>query len=110
MMKTTIILADDHKILREGLRALLDSRKDFEVSGEANSGTEAVRLSKELEADVVVMDITMPDLNGIDATRKLAHEVPNVKVVALSVHFDMHYVARMFAAGAKGYLRKDCAS
>ncbi len=109
-MKTRIILADDHKILREGLRTLLERQAHFEVVGEADTGLTTIRLVKELKPDIVIMDITMPEVNGVEVTRRLRDAFPGIKVLALSVHSDSHYVARMFAAGASGYLRKDCAS
>ncbi|MCL5036078.1 MAG: response regulator transcription factor [Chloroflexi bacterium] len=108
-MGIRIILADDHEIIREGLKALLEKQHDMEVVGEAEDGRTTVRLTKELKPDVVIMDITMPDLNGIEATRKIMSEIPNVKVVALSVHSDKRFVMEMFKAGASGYLPKDCA-
>jgi DNA-binding NarL/FixJ family response regulator len=105
-----VILADDHHIVREGLRGLLQKQKDFEITAEAQNGLEAVRLCKQLRPDIVVMDITMPDLNGIDATRQILDEVPKVKVIALSMHSDKQFVDGMLRAGVKGYLLKDCAS
>jgi DNA-binding NarL/FixJ family response regulator len=105
-----VILADDHHIVREGLRGLLEKQKDFEIIAEARNGREAVRLCQQLQPDIVVMDITMPDLNGIDATRHILDEVPNVKVIALSMHSDKQFVDGMLRAGVKGYLLKDCAS
>jgi DNA-binding NarL/FixJ family response regulator len=104
-----ILLADDHRMMREGLRAVLE-KEGLEVVGEAASGREALALSQSLRPDVVVMDITMPDLNGIDATRRLMDESPGCKVVALSMHADRRYVRAMFAAGAAGYLVKHAAS
>ncbi len=105
-----VILADDHPIVREGLRGLLEKQKDVEVIAEAQNGQEAVRLCRQLRPDIVVMDITMPDLNGIDATRQILDEVPKVKVIALSMHSDKQFVDGMLRAGVKGYLLKDCAS
>jgi two-component system, NarL family, response regulator NreC len=108
-MSIRILLADDHRIMREGLRAMLDSLPGTSVVGEANNGRTAVKLAAELKPDIVVMDITMPDLNGIEATRQLAADCPGVKVIALSIHSDRRFISGMFRAGAAGYLLKDCA-
>jgi two-component system, NarL family, response regulator NreC len=105
-----VILADDHHIVREGLRGLLEKQADMEVVAEAPNGREALRLSRQLKPDLVVMDISMPDLNGIDATRQILDEMPKVKVIALSMHADKQFVEGMLRAGVKGYLLKDCAS
>jgi two-component system response regulator NreC len=104
-----IILADDHKITREGLINMLESKPDMEVIAEAKNGREAVELARELRPDVVVMDVTMPDLNGIDATRKIIRNSRYVKVIGLSMHSDKRFVRGMIEAGASGYLLKDCA-
>ena len=104
-----IILADDHRIIREGLRALLDKEPDVEVIGEAENGRQTVKLSCQLKPDVVIMDITMPDLNGIEATRQILSELPETKVIALSMHADRKFVREMLSAGASGYLLKDSA-
>ncbi len=108
-MSTRIILADDHRIVREGLRSLLDEQPDVEVVAQAEDGRTAVQLAQKLSPDVVIMDIGMPALNGIEATRRIVAEVPGVKVIALSMHSDRRFVAEMFKAGASGYLLKDCA-
>jgi DNA-binding NarL/FixJ family response regulator len=108
-MSIKIILADDHRIMREGLRVLLEKESDMEVVAEADNGQRTVQLARELSPDVVIMDITMPDLNGIEATRQVIHEVPGTKVVALSMHSDEQFVAGMLGAGALGYVLKDCA-
>jgi len=108
-MSIRILLADDHKIMREGLRALLERKKDMEVVGEADNGRTTVQLTRELSPDVVIMDITMPDLNGVEATRQVTTEFPGVKVIALSMHSDRQFVAGIFKAGASAYLLKDCA-
>lgn len=105
----TILLADDHKIIRDGLRSLIEKQVDMEVVGEAEDGRTAVELTSKLTPDVVVMDIGMPDLNGIEATRQVVSTVQNVKVVALSMHSDKRFVSGMLKAGAVGYLLKDCA-
>jgi len=108
-MALRILLADDHKIVRDGLRNLLEKDPDIVVVGEAEDGREALQLARKLSPDVVIMDIAMPDLNGIEATRQILSEVRNVKVVALSMHSDKRYVSEMLKAGAAGYLLKDCA-
>jgi DNA-binding NarL/FixJ family response regulator len=104
-----IVLADDHRILREGLRAVLE-KNHFEVVGEASTGLEAIAVAHEQKPDVVIMDINMPDLNGIDATRRLTMELPGVKVLALSMHSDQRYVIAMFEAGAAGYVLKNAST
>lgn len=110
-MKLRILLADDHKIVREGLRTLIEKQPGTEVVGEADSGRMALKLTRELKPDVVIMDITMPDLNGIEATRQIHSEIPGVKVIALSMHSDKRLVAGILMAGASGYLLKeDCDS
>jgi two-component system, NarL family, response regulator NreC len=102
-----ILLCDDHTILRDGLRVLLEQQPDFEVVAEAANGREAVRLAEGLTPDVVIMDIAMPDLNGIEATRRIVDRLPKTAVVILSMHFDESYVIRALRAGARGYLLKD---
>ena len=106
-MSIRIVLADDHKILRAGLRAMIVEQPDMEVVGEAENGRLAVNLARTLSPDVVVMDIGMPDLNGIEATRQIVAEVPGVKIIGLSMYSDRRYVAGLFGAGASGYLLKD---
>lgn len=108
-MKTRILLVDDHKILRDGIRSLVKEYEDIEVAGEAADGRTAIRLVKELSPDVVIMDITMPELNGIDATRKILADHPKVKIIALSMHYDKQFVSEIFKAGVSGYLIKDSA-
>jgi two-component system, NarL family, response regulator NreC len=108
-MSARILIADDHQILREGLVALL-VKAGHHVVGEAADGREVVRLARELKPRVVIMDIAMPELNGIEATRQITAEVPGVKVIALSMHADKHFVRGMLQAGASGYLLKYCAS
>ena len=107
-MKIKILLTDDHKIFRDGLRALIDREDNMEVIGEAENGRTAVALARKLKPDIVIMDITMPDMNGIEATRLLLAEMPNTKIIALSVHSDRRYVSGMIEAGASGHLLKDC--
>ncbi len=107
--KIRIVMADDHQIVRQGVRSLLASEPDMEVVGEADNGRDTLRLVQQLSPRVVVMDISMPDLNGIEATRQILAESPGVKVVALSMHSDSFFVLNMLKAGASGYLLKDCA-
>ena len=109
-MTIKILLADDHQIVREGLNAILAKHPDLKVVGEAADGRTAVRLARDLAPDVVIIDIGMPDLNGIEATRQIVAEVPGVKVIALSMHADKQFVSGMLKAGAAGYLLKYCAS
>jgi DNA-binding NarL/FixJ family response regulator len=109
-MTLSILLADDHKIVRDGLRSLLEKEPGFKVLAEAKDGREAVRLACELQPEVVIMDIAMPVLNGIEATRQIKARYPEVRVVALSMHADKPYVLRMIKAGASGYLLKNSAS
>jgi DNA-binding NarL/FixJ family response regulator len=101
-------LADDHGIVRQGLRGLLDEQTDIEVVAEAKDGREALDLVREVQPDVVVMDITMPNLNGMDATCQIVRQFPQVKVVALSAHSGRSYAAGMLEAGASGYVLKEC--
>ena len=108
-MSVRVLVADDHKLMREGLRALLDGAADTTVVAEADNGRDAVDLAVKLRPEVVLMDVTMPDLNGIEAARRIGAACPGVRVVALSMHADKRFVAKMFAAGAAGYLLKDCA-
>ncbi len=108
-MTINIIVADDHQIVRQGLRTLLAAEPDMEVVAEADNGRKVLRLVQELKPNVVIMDISMPDLNGIEATRQILAEAPEVKVVALSMHSDSLFVLNMLKAGASGYLLKDCA-
>lgn len=109
MSNIKILLADDHKITREGLRSLLDKQDGMEVVAEAKDGRTAVSLAAELVPNVVIMDVSMPDLNGIQATRQIVERVPNVKVIGLSMHSDNLFVTEMLKSGASGYLLKDCA-
>jgi DNA-binding NarL/FixJ family response regulator len=106
-MQMTILLADDHEIIRNGLRSLIEKERGLEVIGEAANGRMAIHLARQLKPDVVVMDIGMPDLNGIEATRQITTEVPGVKVLALSMHTDRRFVTGMLKAGASGYMLKD---
>jgi len=107
-MSIRIILADDHIILRHGLSKSLQMEKDMEVIAQANDGRTAVQLAQELSPDVIIMDIGMPDLNGIEATRQIVKNSPKVRVIGLSMHSAKKFIVEMFKAGASGYLLKDC--
>ena len=108
-MSIKIILADDHKILREGLKALIVKAPGMDVVAEAKDGKTAVRLVDKFSPDVTIMDISMPDLNGIEAANQILAKNPDAKVIALSIHSDKRFVSNMLKAGAKGYLLKGCA-
>jgi two-component system response regulator NreC len=107
--KIRILLADDHKLVRQGFRLILLSQPDMDVVGETANGREAVELARSLQPDVVVMDVTMPELNGIEATRRIREISPRIRVLALSVHRDSVYVREIVRAGAEGYLLKESA-
>jgi two-component system response regulator NreC len=109
MSKIRILIADDHGIVREGLRLKLEQNQQFQVVGEAGDGREAVRLASELKPDLVLMDIGMPVLNGIEATAQIVKHNPRIGVIILSMHADETYLVRTLTAGAKGYLLKDTA-
>ena len=106
-MKTRIMVVDDHKIVREGLRKLIEDDGNFEVIGEAGNGREGIRLARQLQPDIVIMDVAMSEMNGIEATRQLMTAQPEVRVLALSMHSDSRFVKQMLEAGALGYLLKD---
>jgi two-component system, NarL family, response regulator NreC len=101
-----ILIADDHRLMREGLRAMLEKLGRMTIVGEAGNGISAVHMARGLKPDLVLMDIAMPDLNGIEATRRIRSESPGVKVIALSMHADKRFVRGMLAAGAAGYVLK----
>lgn len=109
MNKIKLLLADDHAVLRAGLKALLNSQPDMEVIAEAADGEEAVRKSAELTPDIVIMDISMPILTGLEATKEIKKRNPAVKVLVLTVHEDESYLHRMLRAGASGYVPKKAA-
>lgn len=108
-MTIRVLLTEDHTILRQGLRALLEGAPDIEVVAEAEDGRTAVRLAKELTPDIVVMDVVLPELNGVEATRQILASRPEVRVVALSMHGDRRYLREMLKAGARAYVLKDAA-
>ncbi|HOG17102.1 MAG: Oxygen regulatory protein NreC [Syntrophaceae bacterium PtaU1.Bin231] len=108
-MEIRVLLADDHNIFRDGLRTLIEKEAGMEVVGEAENGRKAIALAEKLLPNVIIMDVSMPDMNGIEATRKIVSAIPDVKVIALSMHSDRRFVLGMLEAGASGYLLKDCA-
>ena len=108
-MSIKIMVVDEHKILREGLSTLIAKQPDMEIIGEATDGREALQLLDKLMPDLILMDVTMPNLNGIEATRKIKSRKPDIEVIALSLHSDRRYVLGMIDAGASGYLLKECA-
>jgi DNA-binding NarL/FixJ family response regulator len=110
MSKTKVLLADDHTIVRQGLRALLQLDEEISVVGEAETGRQAVQLAKELVPDIIVMDIAMPMLNGLEATRQIVRDTPSAKVLILSSYGDGEYVHQSTKAGARGYLLKQTAA
>ncbi|PYT17172.1 MAG: DNA-binding response regulator [Acidobacteria bacterium] len=108
--RTRVLVVDDHAIVRQGLRAILDTEPDIEVVGEAADGREAVRKTMALRPDVVIMDVSMPRMNGLEATARIAKEIPEVKIVALTMHSSEEYVYSLLKAGARGYLLKESVS
>ena len=109
MKSIRILLADDHGVVRKGLRFLIERQPGMEVVGEAPDGREAVRLAEQLDPKIIIMDIAMPKLNGIDATAQIVKRDPGIGVIILSMHSDEVYLVRVLAAGARGYLLKDSA-
>ncbi len=109
-MKTLVMIVDDHQIVRDGLKAILHNEEGIGVIAEAENGRNALRLINELRPDIVIMDIAMPDMNGLDATRRISSEYPDIKVLILSMHHDKRMVIEVLNAGAQGYLLKECAS
>ena len=110
MAKLRVLLADDHAIVREGLKALINAHPDMEVVGEATDGRTACAKTKELRPDVVVMDVSMPDVNGVQATREVHRQWPDIKVLALTVHEERSYLRELMEAGASGYVLKRSAA
>jgi len=107
-MATKVLVVDNHGILRQGIQALIEKHSDMEVVGQADNGLEAVELARQLQPDIVLMDVTMPKLNGIEATRQIKRELPAIKVLALSVHAKREFVLDMVRAGVSGYMLKEC--
>jgi len=103
-----ILIADDHGVVREGMKVLIENEAGMEVVGEAEDGLMVTQLAKELSPDIIVMDISMPNLNGVEATRLILDENPDIRVIALSVHLDKRFVTQMLKAGASGYVLKYC--
>ena len=110
MSPIRVLLADDHRILREGIRALIEDQEDMQVVGESEDGLETVKMVAKLQPDVVVMDIAMPLLNGLEATRQIRRDFPQVKVLILTMHDNEEYIRQVLAAGALGYVLKDAAA
>lgn len=110
MVKLRVILADDHQMMREGLRLLVNSQADMEVVGEAENGQAAVELAQKLQPDVVVMDISMPEMNGLKATQSLKRTHPNIKILTLTRHTDDGYLQQLLQSGSSGYVLKQSAS
>lgn len=108
-MSIKVIIADDHKIMRDGLKSILEKQRDIEIIAEASDGRMTVELAIKLKPDVIIMDIAMPDMNGIEATRQIIEKSPKIKVIVLSMHSDQQFIIEMLNAGASGYLLKDCA-
>ncbi len=106
-MTIKVFIADDHAIVREGIRTFLQQQEDIEVIGQADNGLKTVEEVKKLQPDIVIMDISMPDLNGTEATRQITKSLPDVKVIALSMHSSRRYISEIFKAGAYGYLLKE---
>jgi two-component system response regulator NreC len=109
VLKIKLIIADDHKIIREGVKALVDTHENLELVAEAADGQSAIQAVLKYKPDIVIMDVNMPNLNGIEATRKILSDFPGIKIIALSMHSDRRFVGEMLRAGASGYMLKDCA-
>ena len=108
-MRCRVLIADDHGIVREGLKSLIEKENNLELVGMAENGRKALQMARKLQPDVIIMDIAMPDLNGIDATTQIINEIPAVKVIALSMHSEKQLIHGMLRAGAAGYLLKESA-
>lgn len=102
-----LFIADDHELFREGLRSLLSREKDIEIAGSASDGLEAVKAVRQLKPEVVLMDVTMPNMNGIQATEKICSEFPDIAVIVISMHNDRRFIAEAVKAGARGYVLKE---
>jgi two-component system response regulator NreC len=109
MSEIRLLLVDDHEVVRTGLRMLLESQSDIKILAEASTGAEAIQMAREFEPDVVVMDITLPDITGIETTRRLKEHQPEIAVVAMTIHEDEQYFFEMLQAGASGYVPKRAA-
>lgn len=110
MTTIKILIADDHRIVREGIRTLLGNESDIEVIAEAENGREAVKLALKLKPDITIMDIGMPELNGIEAIKKIRREITTARIIVLSMHSEQDFIWKTFKAGAYAYLLKDCAA
>jgi two-component system response regulator NreC len=108
-MKIRILLADDHRILREGIRLMIETQSDMEVVGQAEDGLAVLKLAHEIKPDVIVMDVNMPHLNGIEASQKITTELPRIKIIVLSMYSNKWFIRQMLQSGVLGYLLKDCA-
>jgi DNA-binding NarL/FixJ family response regulator len=109
-MKKRILIVDDHRMFRDGLKHLLSRQKDMEIVGEAENGQEAIAKARSLDPDVILMDVNMPVMDGAEATRQILAEMPDMKILALSIQAENGYMARMIRAGARGYILKGCDS
>jgi DNA-binding NarL/FixJ family response regulator len=107
-MKTRVLVVDDHQAFRDGLKAVINHQTDMEVIGEAEDGKKALKLTRELLPDVILMDVKMPVMDGAEATRRILTEMPSMKILALSIYTDDEYMAGMIGAGALGYILKGC--
>lgn len=105
----SILLVEDHEVMRHGLRFLINNQAEMEVIAEAEDGLTSIELARELKPDVVILDLSLPDVSGIEATREIKRKVPNVKIITLSMYSDKRFVDGVLGAGAAGYLLKDCA-
>jgi DNA-binding NarL/FixJ family response regulator len=108
-MSTSFLIVDDHRLMRAGLRALLERDLQYQVVGEADNGRLALEMAASCKPDIIIMDVGMPELNGIEASRQIVERTPDIRIIALSIHEDVDYVVEMLKAGARGYLLKDSA-